>query len=111
MPRPKSNKPKKGFLDGYKEYDPNDGIGKGDVNQWRTAWESMSGDEAIAILERDDPLAVMGFSEMPTSEELNRRFRDLMFIHHPDKGGELRKAQQITAAWTVLREKISRNRP
>ena len=50
MARPKSNKPKKGFMDGYKTYDPAT-EGYGDATQWKQAFNQRMGyDEAKNIL-------------------------------------------------------------
>ena len=105
MPRPKSNKPKKGFLDGYETYDP-DAEGYGNVHEWRQTWEKMNGAQATAILQEDDPLVVLGFEAIPTESELNKRFRELMQQHHPDRGGDLAMAKRVTAAWTILTKRI-----
>ena len=107
MPRRKSNAPKKEFMAGYATYDPSDGLGRGSVGSWHTAWEDMGSGQARSILkdESDTPLAILGFTSPPTMEELNKRFRELMVIHHPDKGGDLKMAQRIIAAWAILTNK------
>jgi len=93
-------KPKKGFLD-YKTYDTKNGYGN--CSEWRSAWnERMSHDLATSTLNRDNPLDVMGFSSMPSKAELDKRYRELVMIHHPDKGGDAKQFIKIQAAWSIL---------
>ena len=105
MTRVKSDKPKKGFLDGYKTYD--DSRGRGNIHKWRAAWEDMTGEEAAAVCGNDDPLSIMGFTSFPTMAELAKRFGELMRVNHPDMGGDLKTAQKITGAFTILKDKIN----
>ena len=50
MTRTKSNKPKKGFCEGYKTYNPTT-EGYGDANQWKEAFNQRMGyDEAVNVL-------------------------------------------------------------
>jgi hypothetical protein len=96
-------KPKKGFLDGYKTYDTKGGYGH--CSEWRNAWnERMSHDLATSTLNRDSPLDVMGFSSMPSKVELDKRYRELVMIHHPDRGGKAEDFKKVQAAWSLLTE-------
>ena len=106
---PKTSKPKRGFLDGYKTYD--DSQGRGNVHEWRTAWDHMTGDQARDIIQNKDPLAVLGFTQLPATEkELNLRYYKLIQIHHPDHGGTTAKAKDIIAAYTILKERFQKGK-
>ena len=84
----------------YKTYD--DSMGRGCVNEWRSAFESMNKDEAIGILKRKDPLNIFGLSELPSLEILKKIYRKLMLENHPDRGGDHKKCKEIIAAFTIL---------
>ena len=101
----KEKKPKKGFLDGYKTYDTSKGYGS--RAEWRAAWnEKMSSARDKVALEEDDPLIMMGFSSMPSKVESDKRYRELVMIHHPDKGGDAKQFIKIQAAWSILTDSI-----
>ena len=101
----KEKKKKRGFLDGYETYDTSHGFGS--KAEWRAAWnERMSHNKAKATLEENDPLVIMGFSSMPSKVELDKRYRELVMIHHPDKGGDTKQFIKIHAAWSLLTENI-----
>lgn len=87
----------------YKTYDPQQD-GYGSPEQWRSAFnERMGVKEARTVLSDASPLAVLGLDAMPaTKDELKRAYRRLMMTHHPDRGGDVEKAKQIIAAYTVL---------
>jgi DnaJ-domain-containing protein 1 len=103
--RTKEKKPKKGFLDGYKTYDTK--FGHGNVSEWRAAWnEKMSHNEATSTLDKDNPLEVMGFDSMPSKSDLDKRYRELVMKHHPDRGGDPKEFKRIHAAWSILTEQI-----
>lgn len=101
----KQKKPKKPFMSGYKTYDTASGFGS--QSEWRSAWnERMDHNEATSTLERDDPLQVLGFSVMPSRNELDRRYRELVKVHHPDMGGNAKEFIKIQAAWSLLIERL-----
>jgi len=49
-----------------------------------------------------DHYAALGVSRTATQDEIKRAFRSLASKHHPDKGGDTRKFQEIQAAYAVL---------
>jgi hypothetical protein len=101
----KEKKPTKGFMDGYKKYNTSKGFGN--VHEWRAAWnERMGHQEAATVLERDDPLSVLGFDTIPSKYDLDKRYRELVMKHHPDRGGEAQEFKRVQAAWSLLSEKI-----
>ena len=89
----------------YKTYD--DSHGRGTVKEWgKTFTEKMNLDEARKQIKNTDPLSTMGFNEMPTIETLNNSYRNLMKIHHPDRGGDPLVAKKIIAAYTILSDQL-----
>jgi DnaJ family protein A protein 2 len=49
-----------------------------------------------------DPYNVLGVSRNATKDEIKKAYRKLAVKHHPDKGGDEKKFQEITNAYTVL---------
>lgn len=49
-----------------------------------------------------DHYATLGVSRTATAEEIKHAFRKLASQHHPDKGGDTKKFQEIQAAYDVL---------
>jgi hypothetical protein len=98
----RTKKEKKPFLLRYKTYDPSV-EGYGNVNQWRSAWEGMSFDEAKETT--DEPLTVLGFTSIPSRSELDKRFRELVKKHHPDHGGDPIMFKKVHAAWVLLKDR------
>lgn len=89
----------------YKTYD--DSYGRGSVKEWREAFDStMNIDDARKAIKKTNPLVILGFDQMPDIDELNSTYRDLMKIHHPDKGGDPSIAKKIIAAYTLLKDQI-----
>jgi DnaJ-domain-containing protein 1 len=94
------------IFDKYKHYDP-ETEGFGDVSQWQEAFEQKMGhDEAAKTIADQKPLEILGFKVMPTVHELKKRYRALMMVHHPDRGGEIEVARKIIAAFTLVMEEL-----
>ena len=51
---------------------------------------------------RGDALKVLGLNDPVTDMEIVQRYRNLVSIHHPDKGGDKDKIQEINEAYAVL---------
>lgn len=95
--------------DKYGTYDTQQGHGA--PNEWRSIFEHIMGlDEAIGIIGQASPLAILGFTNLPTWEELKKRYRQLMMKYHPDRGGDKETAQRIIAAYTKLKHEIKNAR-
>jgi len=95
------------FSSGYKTYDPKRN-GYGNPGQWRRAfYKKMSSDEARAILDEDDPYAVLGIAKNATLKQIKMAFHAQALIWHPDRNpGNVEKAtkmmQKINAAYDLL---------
>ena len=91
----------------YRKYDP-DVEGYGDPSQWQAAWDNvMNADDARRVLGEDNPLTVLGFTEMPTQSDLIKRYREMMLLNHPDKGGSTAQCQTIIAAYSELKRRLT----
>lgn len=100
---------RKGFLDGYKTYEP-EAEGYGSPSQWKHAFRKrMSREEATVILDEDDPFALLGLhakGPVPMSV-LKKMYRIQAIKWHPDKNPEnideaTAKMQKINAAYDFL---------
>lgn len=91
----------------YKTYNPSE-KGYGNVSEWGRAFDERMGvDEAKKVLDDDNPLVIMGFTKLPSMDELKSAYRKLMKIHHPDVvGGNAGTAMKIIAAYAVLEDRI-----
>ena len=105
MPRPKSNKPKPGLLDGYRTYDPQ-AEGYGNPAGWRESFHTRMGmDEAKATLGNDDPLTMFGLKMGATWQQIKSAFRKLACKWHPDLNPApeaTKMMQKINAAYVIL---------
>lgn len=114
MARKKSSdgtpKPKRDFSDifkRYKKYDTSGGYGS--VGEWRSAWESMTGDEARSVVagSKQTPFALLGLAAPPQSlAELRDAYRARMKSVHPDVGGTDDDARLVIAAYKTLLESL-----
>lgn len=50
----------------------------------------------------EDPYSILGISKNATKTDIKKAFRDLSKKHHPDKGGEEKTFQKISAAYNIL---------
>ena len=55
-----------------------------------------------------DHYAALGVARNATQDEIKRAFRKLASQHHPDKGGDTRKFQEIQAAYDTLGDSAKR---
>lgn len=55
-----------------------------------------------------DHYATLGVARSATQEEIKRAFRKLASQHHPDKGGDTQRFQEIQAAYDVLGDDAKR---
>lgn len=57
----------------------------------------------LAAGERAEALRVLGLEDPVSDEEIQRRYRRLCMEHHPDRGGETGRLQEINRAMRLLR--------
>jgi len=50
----------------------------------------------------NDHYATLGVARTASADEIKRAFRKLASQHHPDKGGDTKKFQEIQAAYETL---------
>jgi DnaJ-class molecular chaperone len=76
---------------------------RGSPSQWRSEFHQRFTREEIAvILDSDSPYDILGISSSATDAEIKKAFIALIKIHHPDRGGDIEKAQKIIAAYQHL---------
>jgi len=98
----------KGFLDGYKTYDTNNGFGS--PKDWKKAFKARMGkEEAEEILQGQEqtPFDLLGIKSGATQEEIKKAYRKMIMLWHPDlnqhritEAEEMSK--KIIAAYTIL---------
>lgn len=107
-------KKKRGFMDGYETYDTSQGHGK--PSEWKGSFrERMGLDEANTILGDDDPLVILGLTEIPnahllrafTVRKIKKAYLRMAHKWHPDrnKGNETKAEamfKKIQAAYVKL---------
>ena len=52
-----------------------------------------------------DPYQILKVNPSATIEDIKKAYRDLVKIHHPDKGGDSKVILEINAAWEILKKK------
>lgn len=93
---------KKGFLDGYKTYDPEE-EGYGNPEQWRGEFRVTMGlGEAKEIIGSTPPREILGVAESAPWAEVRRAYKRRVLEVHPDRGGSETKMKKVNAAWAVL---------
>ena len=99
---------KKGFMDGYKTYNP-EVEGYGSADSWKQAFNHRMGfEEAKTILSNDDPYSILEILSNATLAEIKKAYRKMAMKWHPDKNPGLNtteRMQKIIAAYTFLTKK------
>ena len=104
----------KDFWSRYKTYNP-EKEGYGNKEQWRELFEKIIGELGQIVLEEIlefNPEAyscqdIKPLNKCRTIGELNTSFRKLILIHHPDRGGEHKKAVETILLYKKLKKKLS----
>jgi len=52
-----------------------------------------------------DPYQILKVHPSAKPEEIKKAYRELVKIHHPDKGGDAKQILEINAAWEILKKK------
>lgn len=55
-----------------------------------------------------NPYEVLGIPKTATTEEIKRQYRKLASQHHPDKGGDTARFQQIQSAYDILSDPVKK---
>ena len=65
----------------------------------------------IRLSELDDsnPYNCLDVSQMATQEEIRKAYKKLIFLYHPDKGGDGEKFNKIHEAYEILSNPITKN--
>lgn len=67
--------------------------------------QAFTGFAALPPAHRDDPWwETLGVAKTADAETINRAFRELAALHHPDKGGDVQIFSKISAAYTESKE-------
>lgn len=105
----KTKKPPKTFaekLNSYKTYNV-DEEGFGNSFEWKqNFYKRMNFEEAQRILDEQDqtPEQILGITDkFYTFDWVKRKFRELIFKHHPDRGGTEEMAKKIIAAFESIK--------
>lgn len=107
---------KKGFLDGYKMYDPM-ATGYGSPADWHAAFNATMGlDEAQTVLGGSAPEAVLGVAVGAVWAAVVKAFRLKSLAVHPDRCAihgltpdvAHERMKQVIAAFTVLKNQYGR---
>lgn len=100
----KEKKPKRGILDGYKTYDPDEN-GFGNPTQWRYTFNKRFFSEYIeSILEEMNlPWEILGISRNASKKEILSAYRKKAFQFHPDRGGDEEMMKKVNEAYERMK--------
>lgn len=92
----------------YGTYDTSNGFGN--ECEWAKTFEEVwaSQDACFKTLKEKTPFDVLGVALTAGWEEIKIAFRELVKIHHPDRGGNEERCKEILAAWTILKERFGK---
>lgn len=76
---------------------------QGNAAEWAETARQLCGGE---VVNDDKHLRTLGLSSLPSAAELKRRYRELMMLNHPDRGGTDEVAAAINTAYTELLKRI-----
>jgi DnaJ-like protein len=104
------NKAKKGFLDGYKTYNPIE-EGYGSSKDWRNAFKFRLGiDVARETVGNKSPRGILGVSLNASWEEIKAAYKKLVRMVHPDlnPGIDSAKFRAVQSAFEILEQEFGK---
>ena len=57
----------------------------------------------VAQEEEEDPFKVLGLKRSASDEDIKTKYRELILVHHPDKGGDQEEFIRIQEAYDFLK--------
>lgn len=105
------NRPKRGFLDGYRTYDTSEGYGN--PAQWRAAFRFRLGlDASREAVGNESPRDILCVSLSATWDEIVRAYRKLVKNVHPDlnpdKSADAHDFRRVQGAYEILEAEFGR---
>ena len=79
-------------------------------NQWhgrQSRWDTVSNSDQESAAQ--DAMAVLGLDEGDGAQELKRAYKEKVKEHHPDRGGDPDKFRAVTAAYSLLLDRLAHN--
>jgi DnaJ-class molecular chaperone len=90
----------------YAPYGTNEGP-RGDSSEWKRVFrEAMGLDEAVRIVDKNDPFVILGLAVTASLGEIKKAFRAIVKKAHPDGGGDEEAFRKVYAAYTVLKNRF-----
>lgn len=109
---------RRGFAEAkFRQFDPNDGIGYGSAEQWRSAAHAKVGGAGFTMsstsISREirADLDEFGFPQMPSLEQLRSTYRRMAVAKHPNGGGTHEGFIAFKAAYDRLLAHIQSEAP
>lgn len=113
----KATKPKRGFTEGYRTYNPV-AEGYGNPEEWQKAFNVRMGvDEANKVIDGRNPRSILGVASDAGWPDIKSAYRNLAMQYHPDRvvstGLDPKVAEDrlrvVIAAYTVLAEEFGKD--
>ncbi len=92
----KNERKKEDPMSFYNTYEPKY---TNEKNEYRNPIENMPLKSRTSVRKLPECFNVLNFTEVPTMDELKKRYRTLAKENHPDRGGDPEKFEQITKAY------------
>jgi DnaJ-class molecular chaperone len=77
---------------------------KGNPTEWREAYKyrMMDEEEAVVVLDKDNPYAVLGLTQGANEAEVKAAWRKFAMENHPDHGGDENVFKKGLAAYSLI---------
>ena len=63
----------------------------------------------LSELDDNNPYNCLDISQMATQDEIRKAYKKLIFLNHPDKGGDAEKFNKIHEAYEILSNPVTKN--